>query len=234
MPTQVRRAQIQDGAIDNTKQNFGTPAAGTDVVILSFLQNYVLDQIGAINLKDAVRVATTAAGTLATSFANGQTVDGITLVTGDRILIKNQASGQENGIYTVNVSGAPTRSTDADTATDIADAVVYVSQGTVNADTGWKLVTDSITLGTTPLVFTALASSGLTSGNFITRETPSGTINGSNTAFTLANTPVAGTEHVYLNGILQTSTTDYTISGSTITYVAAPVAGDILRVSYIK
>lgn len=60
MPTQVRRAQIQDGAIDNTKQNFGTPASAGDAVILSYLQSYVADAIGASNLKDAVRVATTA------------------------------------------------------------------------------------------------------------------------------------------------------------------------------
>lgn len=235
MPTQIRTAQIQDGAINNTKQNFGAPSAGTDAVILSYLQTYVADAIGAWNLKDAVRVATTAAGTLASSFANGQTVDGITLVTGDRILIKNQAAGQENGIYTVNASGAPTRSADADTASDIADAVVYVSVGTANADTGWKLVTDNITLGTTPLVFTSLTGTGnLTSGNFVFRETPSGTINGSNTAFTLANTPTAGTETIYLNGLEQNVTTDYTISGSTITYLVAPISGDILRVSYLK
>lgn len=181
-----------------------------------------------------MRAATTANGTLATAFANGQVVDGVTLVTGDRILLKNQTAGAENGIYTVNASGAPTRSVDADTATDIADAVVYVSQGTTNADTGWKLVTDNITLGTTALVFTALTTAGLTSGNFVFNETPSGTINGSNTAFTLANTPTAGTVSVYLNGLLQTVSDDYTISGSTITYTAAPIAGDVLRVTYLK
>jgi hypothetical protein len=199
MPTQIRREQIKDGAINNAKQNFGTPSAGTDVVNLTFLQTYVQEQIGNSNLKDAVRVATTANGTLATAFANGQVVDGITLATNDRILIKNQSAGQDNGIYTVNASGVPTRSTDADTATDIADAVVYVSQGTVNADTGWKLVTDSIVLGTSPLVFTALAIAGITSGSFSIRETPSGAVNGSNTAFTLAFTPVIGTETVFLN-----------------------------------
>jgi hypothetical protein len=74
----------------------------------------------------------------------------------------------------------------------------------------------------------------LTSGNFVTRETPAGTINGSNTSFTLANTPIVGTETIYLNGLEQNVTTDYTILGSTITYVVAPVTGDILRVSYLK
>lgn len=234
MTTQLRTQQIKDGAITNAKQNFGTPSAGTDAVILSYLQSYVADAIGASNLKDAVRVATTANGSLATAFANGQVVDGVTLATGDRILIKNQTTGSENGIYVVNASGAPTRASDADTATDIADAVVYVSQGTANADTGWKLVTDSITLGSTALVFTSLTVSGLTSGNFVVSETPAGAINGSNTSFTTGNAPVAGTVQVFLNGLLQTVTDDYTISGSTITYATAPIAGDVLRVTYIK
>lgn len=67
----------------------------------------------------------------------------------------------------------------------------------------------------------------------VTRETPTGTINGTNAAFTLANAVLAGSEEVYLNGLLQTLTSDYTISGSTITFVAAPFTGDTLRVSYI-
>ena len=58
-------------------------------------------------LNNSVRVATTANGTLSSAFANGQTVDGVTLATNDRILLKNQSTGSENGIYTVNASGAP-------------------------------------------------------------------------------------------------------------------------------
>ena len=67
-----------------------------------------------------------------------------------------------------------------------------------------------------------------------TRETPSGTINGSNTSFTLANTPVSGTEMLFLNGILQRAGAgnDYTISGLTITYNTAPQSGDTLLCTY--
>lgn len=79
-------------------------------------------------------------------------------------------------------------------------------------------------------------SGDLTSANFVTRETPAGSVNSSNVTFTLANTPTAGTEQVYLNGILQEpgGGNDYTISGATITYLAAPTTGDRLRVSYMK
>jgi hypothetical protein len=69
----------------------------------------------------------------------------------------------------------------------------------------------------------------------VVRETPTGAVDGANTSYTLANTPTAGSEEVYLNGILQESGagTDYTISGGTITYLTAPGTGDRLRVSYM-
>lgn len=90
-----------------------------------------------INLRSPVRVATVANGTLASAFANGQTVDGIVLVTGDRILLKDQTTGTENGVYTVNASGAPTRAED-EIALDNASADEFtVTSGTVNKGTKW-------------------------------------------------------------------------------------------------
>ena len=71
-------------------------------------------------------------------------------------------------------------------------------------------------------------------GKIITRETPAGTLNGVNTIFTVASTPIVGSEEVFLNGLLQEpgAGNDYTISGATITYLAAPVSTDRLRVNY--
>lgn len=134
----------------------GTFAANsaTRVPAQSAVKTYVDNKVAGLSWKQAVRAATTAAGTLATSFANGQTVDGVVLATGDRILIKNQAAPAENGIYTVNASGAPTRATDADTGAELVNASCYVSSGTTNADTQWTCSTDGpITLGTTGLTF---------------------------------------------------------------------------------
>lgn len=66
-------------------------------------------------------------------------------------------------------------------------------------------------------------------------ETPSGLINGSNTVFTISQTPLEGeTVDVFLDGLKQIPTTDYSISGTTITFVTAPVAGQNLRVDYIR
>lgn len=107
--------------------------------------------LAGLQWKPSVRAATTASGTLASAFANGQVIDGVTLVTGDRILLKNQASGSENGIYIVAASGAPTRATDADGAGElVANATVLVNEGTTLADTAWTCTTNgSITVGST-------------------------------------------------------------------------------------
>ncbi|PJC48331.1 MAG: hypothetical protein CO035_04065, partial [Candidatus Omnitrophica bacterium CG_4_9_14_0_2_um_filter_42_8] len=114
---------------------------------------YVDNAIAGLKWKQSVKVATIAAGTLTTSFANGQAIDGITLATGDRILVKDQSTGSENGVYTVNASGAPTRATDADANAELVAGAVFVEQGTTNADTAWVCTNDSITLGTTALAF---------------------------------------------------------------------------------
>lgn len=74
----------------------------------------------------------------------------------------------------------------------------------------------------------------LESDAFVTREVPSGSVNGSNVTFTLANTPVAGSEQVYLNGLLQDpgAGNSYTIAGGVITFLSAPLSGDEIHVSY--
>lgn len=123
-----------------------------------------------VDWKDSVRVATTGAGTLATSFENGDTIDGVVLATNDRILVKDQASGSENGIYVVAVSGAPTRATDADTSAEVtAGMAVTVTEGTANADKIFTLTTnDPITLGSTSIAFASVGSGGAPSWSSIT------------------------------------------------------------------
>lgn len=286
----TRQAQFSgDTTVGHKLVSVTDPTSAQDVAT----KNYVDSIAAGLSWKLAARVATTGAGTLASSFANGSVIDGVTLATGDRILIKNQATGSENGIYVVQASGSPVRSTDANSSTTLTDnTAIFIEEGTVNADSAWTLTNNGvITVGTTALVFVQFAGTGgvgtvtnvsvvsangfagtvatststpaitlttsvtgIVKGNgttlsaatagtdymapsdFVIRETPSGTINGSTTAFTLANTPLVGTEEVYLNGLLQEpgAGNDYTISGSAITYLAAPLTGDRLRVSYQK
>lgn len=134
----------------------GSLAANSDGKVPSqkAVKTYTDNLKAGLSWKAAVRAATTAAGTLATSFENGDAIDGVTLATGDRILIKNQAAPAENGIYVVNASGAPTRATDADTAAEVLQATVFVEEGTTLADTQWTCTTNApITLNTTALTW---------------------------------------------------------------------------------
>ena len=135
-------------------------------------KRYVDAAVVGIDWKPSVRVATTEAITLATGLENGDTLDGVTLVTGNRILVKNQVDATENGIYVVAASGAPTRSTDADTAAEItASFAVFVEEGTVNADSGWTLTNNgTITVGTSELSFTQFTGLGqITAGDGLTK-----------------------------------------------------------------
>jgi hypothetical protein len=127
-----------------------TPIGSTDAVNKSYA-----DALAAgLSWKQAVRAATTANGTLATAFANGQTIDGVVLATGDRILIKDQTTASENGIYVVQAAGAPVRATDADSGAELVNASVVVSEGTLNADKSWTCSTNApIVPGTTALTF---------------------------------------------------------------------------------
>lgn len=105
--------------------------------------------------KKAVKVATLVAGTLASSFEDGDTVDGVTLVTGDRILIKNQAAAEDNGIYVVQATGAPVRATDFDSLSPIDEingAWVPVQLGT-QAGQIFVQYGSVATLGTDPINF---------------------------------------------------------------------------------
>ena len=146
--------------------NVSTPTASTDAANKSYVDGVA----NGLSWKNAVVAASTAAGTLSTDFENGDTVDGVVLSTGDRILIKDQASGAENGIYTVEASGAPTRASDADTEAELLGAAVFVQEGTSNADTAWVLSTDSaIVVDTTALTFTQFgAGSAYTGGAGLT------------------------------------------------------------------
>lgn len=100
-----------------------------------------------------VRVATTANGVLATAYENGDTVDDIVLATGDRILLKNQTTQTENGIYVVAASGAPTRATDADSTAELDNLIVEVTEGTASAGKFFTQNTATPTIGVSNIVF---------------------------------------------------------------------------------
>lgn len=122
--------------------------AATDAVTKSQLDNVS----AGLSWKTPVRAATTANITLSAP----QTIDGVSVIAGDRVLVKNQTTASANGIYVV-AAGAWTRATDADTATELLNAACFVSEGT-QADTAWVGTANApITVGTTNLPFVQFA-----------------------------------------------------------------------------
>jgi hypothetical protein len=122
-----------------------------------------------LDVKDSVRAATTANITL----SGTQTVDGVVLVANDRVLVKDQTTASGNGIYVV-AAGAWTRALDADNTpgSEVTGGMfTFVTEGTVNADSGWVLTTnDTIVLGTTALSFAQFSGAGqITAGAGLTK-----------------------------------------------------------------
>jgi hypothetical protein len=115
-----------------------------------YVDQRILEELYKLDSKQSVRAATT--GNIA--LAGLQTVDGVALVAGDRVLVKNQAVAKDNGIY-LAAAAVWTRSADADTNAEVTSALLTsVEQGATLADTRWQLVTDGvIVLGTTALTF---------------------------------------------------------------------------------
>jgi hypothetical protein len=154
--------------IDLQNQKASAAADGTsatDLVTKQQLDNAILGLVW----KSSVRAASTANGALATAYENGDPLDGVTLATGDRILLKDQTTQTENGIYTVNASGAPTRATDADSTAELQGAAVYVISGTVNGDKAYTQTTDNPTVGSSNIVWAQFGGGTLpTAGNGLT------------------------------------------------------------------
>jgi len=219
---------------NNRIVNVTTPSSANDAATKTYVDTAVAALPSAYKYRN-VRAAST--GNVDTSSAPS-TLDGVTLAADDRVLLKNQSTQSQNGIYVFASAGAAlTRATDSDAWAEITGSLVFVDEGTTNADTAYYCTANSGgTLGSTAITYAQDGSGGLTTSNFVDKEVPSGSINGSNTAFTLANTPVSGSEHVYLNGLLMRSGAgnDYTISGTTITLATAPLSGEFICVSYRK
>lgn len=131
----------------------GTPTADTDAATKAYVD---AARMG-MDIKESVRAATTANIAL----TGTQTIDGIALVAGDRVLVKDQTTTSQNGIYVV-AAGAWTRATDADASAEVTPGIfTFVEAGTTQGDTGWILTTDApITLGTTGLTFVQFSGAG--------------------------------------------------------------------------
>jgi hypothetical protein len=169
--TQVRTSRLDQmavptGSVSLNSQKLTNVANGTDsndAVNLSQLQSI---QAG-LDPKASVRAATTGNITL----SGAQTIDGVSIIAGDRVLVKDQSTGSENGIW-VAAAGAWSRAADADSDAEVtAGMFAFVEEGTTNGDSGWTLSTNNpIVVGTTALSFVQFSSAAaITAGAGLTK-----------------------------------------------------------------
>lgn len=179
-----------------------------------------------LDIKDSVHVASTSNVSLTAGSSGleaGDTIDGVTLVAGDRVLLKNQTDASENGIYVAVASGGtPARSTDANTSDKVtAGLFVFVEEGTVNADNGFVLTTNSaITLDTTNLTFTQFSGAGqITAGDGLSKSANTLNVNDDNVTLEI------NSDNLRIKGISQTRKGDLLLGATTndAGYVRLPI-----------
>ena len=155
------------GSLDLNSQkitNLADPTSAQDAVTKSYADALT----SGLDVKESCKVATTANITL----SGTQTIDGVAVSADERVLVKDQSTGAQNGIYLCK-SGSWSRASDFDSDTEVTSgAFTFVEQGSVNADAGFVLTTDgTITVGTTALSFTQFSGAGaITAGDGLAKS----------------------------------------------------------------
>ena len=178
----------------------GSPSADSDAATKIYVDNLV----AGLKTRIICKVATTGNIDLTADLQNGDTLDGITLATGDKVLVKNQTTVADNGIYTVVVSGTASRNTDYDSITELAGQIVVVQEGDTHADDLFLCTTDtSATLGVSDITFTQVFPS---SGGTVTQVAVA---DSGASEFTVTGSPItsSGTISLAVNSIANTKIT---------------------------
>ena len=165
--------------------------AGNTVLHAGNYNNYTDPIIQALDSKASVKAATTADITL----SGTQTIDGVALVAGDRVLVKNQNTQTPNGIYVVS-AGAWTRATDFDTWAKLIGAFVFVEQGSTNGLTGWLCAAAAGgAFGSNPIMFSQFSHGGSVNAGTGLTKTTNNVGSGPVSTFSIANTTVSPTSY---------------------------------------
>ena len=124
--------------------------------------SYVNDAVAGLRTRIICEAATTANVTLSSDLQNGDTIDGVTLATGDQVLVKDQSTASQNGIYTVVSSGTASRSTDFDAIGELSGQMVIINQGSTNDNTIWLCTTNNtVTLDSDSITFSKITPSNV-------------------------------------------------------------------------
>jgi hypothetical protein len=191
----------------------GDPATSSEAAT----KNYVDNLVAGLRTRAVARLASTANVTIASELENGDTIDGVTLVTGDRVLLKNQSTASQNGLYIVVASGAASRDPEFDTITELAGQLILVSEGSANADDLYLCTTDaSATLGSSAISYTQVFPS---SGGTVTSVAVA---DSGSSEFTVTGSPItsSGTISLAINTIDATKIGTGSVDNTEFDYLA--------------
>ena len=166
----------------------GSPSNGSDATTKTYVDNLVTG----LKSRTIVRAATTGNISLTSDLQNNDTLDGVTLATNDKVLVKNQSDNTQNGIYIVVASGTASRDPEFDTVDELAGQMIIVKEGSTNADSFQLCTTDSGSIGSAAITFTQVTPS---SGGTVTQVG----IAQSGSEFTIGNTPITSSGNITLN-----------------------------------
>ena len=191
----IAATKIHDGTISNTEFGYlnGVSSAIQTQIDTKAATTYVDQAIAGLRTRIICEAATTGNVDLSADLQNGDTIDGVTLATGDQVLVKNQSTDSQNGIYTVVASGTASRSTEYDSIDEISGQMVVINQGSTNDNTIWLCTTDSdASLGSSSITFNKITPSN------VGTVTSIGIADAGAGEFTVGNTPITSSGNITL------------------------------------
>ena len=167
----------------------GSPSSSSDAAT----KNYVDDAVAGLRTRIIAECATTANVNLSNGLEAGDSIDGITLVAGDRVLVKDQSTASENGLYLAVSSGAASRDPEHDSIAELSGGMVVVNQGTANDNKIFLCTTDSTgSIGSTSITYTQVTPSNTGTVTSI------GISDGGASEFTIGSSPVTSSGNITL------------------------------------
>ena len=195
----------------------GSPSNGSDATTKTYVDNLVTG----LKTRTIVRAATTGNISLSSDLQNGDTLDGVTLQTNDKVLVKTQSDNTQNGIYIVVASGTASRDPEFDTVDELAGQMIIVKEGSVNADTFQLCTTDSGSIGSAAITFTQVTPS---SGGTVTQVG----IAQAGSEFTISGSPITTSGNITL-GIGTIANTKISGLGTASTKAVGTSANNVVQ-----
>ena len=190
----------------------GSPSVASDAAT----KNYVDQAIAGLRTRIIAEAATTGNIDLTADLQNGDTLDGVTLVTGDRVLVKDQTDATANGLYIVVASGTASRDPEHDTIAELSGGMVVINQGTVNDNKIFLCTTDSdATIGVSNITYTVITPAN------VGTVTSVGLNDAGSSEFTITNSPItsSGNMTIAVNSIAATKIGNGDVDNTELSYV---------------